>query len=81
MNYNREKELMLARVAKYELSMLNMNRDSAQWNNLRELIDSINLLIRSADSEIYKAEQSEKNIETRFRGIGTELKNNWNRKR
>ena len=47
---------------------------------MRELIDSINLLIRSADSAIYKAEQSPTNVEKRFRGIGTELRNNWNRK-
>ena len=80
MNYENEKKKMYERVVKYELLLLQMNTDTPQWHNMRELIDSINLLIRSADSAIYKAEQSEKNIETRFRGIGTELRNNWNRK-
>ncbi len=80
MNYENEKKKMFERVVKYELLLLQMNKDKAQWQNMRELIDSINLLIRSADSAIFKAEQSPANVENRFRGIGSELKRNWNRK-
>ncbi len=80
MNYENEKKKMFERVVKYELLLLQMNRDTPQWQNMRELIDSINLLMRSADSAIFKAEQSPANVEKRFRGIGSELRDNWNRR-
>ncbi len=80
MSYTRDKELMFIQINEMELTLLQVNPDSPKHEKMRNLIDLLNQFMRSADSEIYKAENNENNVRERFRGCGTELKNNWNRR-
>jgi|GEM_PF-4213728 len=77
--YELERLRLLNEIGKWELILRNMNPESSKYQSMKDMIARLNYFIKIVDSTIYELSCKNEPLESKFRGIGSELKRNFNR--